>query len=154
MGDLNVEDTQLLLADPTAARAKCERDRLELLDLGPRELLEALQSLLAPVDASAASGELADFLVEVNRSGLAPGADGWWDDDLAFMAPWGFELESIRTPVAVWHGRHDRFVPFAHGQWLARHVPSAQARLSDDDGHLTLVDNHLHEVYEWLLARM
>lgn len=50
--------------------------------------------------------------------------------------------------------RHDRFVPFAHGQWLASRIPDVDARLSDDDGHLTLTINHLDEVHEWLLDRM
>ena len=153
MGELNVEDTQLLLADPVAARAKLEAEREEVLALEPAELLAFLESLLAPVDAAAASGELAEYLVATNRSGLAPGCDGWWDDELANLAPWGFAFESIRVPVQLWHGRHDRFVPFAHGQWLARHIPDVDAHLSDNDGHLTLTRNHLDEVYDWLLDR-
>ncbi len=111
------------------------------------------ESLLAPVDSVAASGELAEYLVAINRSGLAPGSDGWWDDEVANLAPWGFALDSIRVPVQLWHGRHDRFVPFAHGQWLARHVPAVDAYLSDNDGHLTLTRNHLDEIYSWLLDR-
>ena len=67
---------------------------------------------------------------------LAPGAEGWWEDDVAFMEPWGFELGSIRTPVLLYHGRQDRFVPFAHGEWLARQIPGVQAELTDDDGQI------------------
>jgi pimeloyl-ACP methyl ester carboxylesterase len=154
MGELNLEDTYRLLEDPVAARAKCESDRLEMLEIDPGELLEHLKTLLAPVDAAELSGERAEYLVNSWRVGLQPGSDGWWDDELSFMAPWGFELESIRTPVLLWHGRHDRFVPFGHGEWLADQIPSVEARLSDTDGHLTLSARHMGAIHAWLLERM
>jgi pimeloyl-ACP methyl ester carboxylesterase len=154
MGELNVEDMRLLLDDPDAARAKCEQDRLELLELTPGAIGEYLRTLLAPVDAEALTGELAQYLIDAARSGLAPGSEGWWDDDLALLAPWGFELSSIGTPVLLLHGRQDRFVPFAHGEWLASHIPGVQAELTDDDGHLTLTERHLDHVHAWLGERL
>ena len=100
------------------------------------------------------TGEFAQFLVDCTQSGLAPGAEGWWEDAVAFMEPWGFELGSIRTPVLLYHGRQDRFVPFGHGEWLAGHIPGVQAELTDDDGHLTLTDRHLEQIHAWLLERL
>jgi pimeloyl-ACP methyl ester carboxylesterase len=154
MGELNIEDTLLMLNDPVAARAKWESDRQEILELSLAELIEFMESLLTPVDAAAFTGELAEYLIESYASGLAPGSDGWWDDDLATLAPWGFEVESIRTPVLLLHGRQDRFVPFAHGEWLADRIPCVEAVLSDGDGHLTLTAHHLDQVHDWLLERM
>lgn len=153
MGELNVDDIKLTLADPVAARAKAETDRSEMLASDLPRLMEVLSSLLAPVDAEVLTGELGRFLIDSIGSGLAPGADGWWDDGLAWLEPWGFELSAIRTPVRLYHGRHDRFVPFAHGQWLAGHIPGVDARLSDDDGHLTLT-RHLDELHPWLVEHL
>jgi hypothetical protein len=40
-------------------------------------------------------------------------------------------------------------VPFSHGEWLAARVPTGQTRLTDGDGHLTLITD-LGPVHEWL----
>jgi pimeloyl-ACP methyl ester carboxylesterase len=154
MGQMNVDDTRLALEDPVAARAKCEADRLDMLALTPEALLEYLSTLLTPVDAAVLTGELAQYLVDSTRSGLATGSEGWWADDLALLGPWGFELDSIRTPVLLLHGRQDRFVPFGHGEWLSRHIPGVEAKLTDDDGHLTLTARHLDDIHDWLLRRL
>lgn len=154
MGELNADDARLYFKDPAAARAKCEQDRLGFLEASAEDLHAQLKTLLSPVDAAVLTVELAQYLVDCTRSGLAPGADGWWDDNVAFMEPWGFELGSIRTPVLLYHGRQDRFVPFGHGEWLARQIPGVQAELSDDDGHLTLTERHLDQLHAWLLERL
>jgi pimeloyl-ACP methyl ester carboxylesterase len=154
MGEMNADDIRLLLEDREAARAKVEQDRVDTMALTSADLLGYMSSLLSPLDAAVLTGEFADYLVESGRAGLEPGADGWWDEDLAFMSPWGFELSSIQTPVFLRHGRQDRFVPFGHGEWLAAHIPGVDARLTDDDGHLTLTAHHLDELHDWLLERV
>jgi pimeloyl-ACP methyl ester carboxylesterase len=154
MGELNVQDISQTLEDPVAARARCERDRVEMLTHTLPELMDFLKTLLAPVDAAVLTDDLGQHLIDSIRSGMATSSDGWWDDELAMLAPWGFEFGVIRTPVLLLHGRHDRFVPFSHGEWLARSIPGVEAKLTDDDGHLTLTTRHLDEVHTWLLGRL
>ncbi len=48
------------------------------------------------------------------------------------------------------HGRQDKLVPFGHGQWLATHIPGVEARLLDDDEHVTLSEHPIGEVHAWL----
>ncbi len=150
MGAENAEDIRLLLSDPQAARAKVERDRDEMMAVSAKDLKEAVATLLTPTDAAVLDGPMADYIVRCAHDGLAPGAEGWWDDGVAHMTPWGFELSDISVPVLLLHGRHDQFVPFGHGEWLAAHVPGVTPMLLDDDGHLTLIDRHIGEVHEWL----
>jgi pimeloyl-ACP methyl ester carboxylesterase len=151
MGDGNADDVRLLLTDKKAARAKWEEDREEILAVSAGEVAEAMKSLLAPADAAVLTGGLAGYLMLVNREGLSPGSQGWWDESCALREPWGFDLADISVPVLVLHGRQDRFVPYAHGEWLAGHIPGVAARLLDDDGHLTLVEHRVPEVHTWLL---
>jgi pimeloyl-ACP methyl ester carboxylesterase len=61
---------------------------------------------------------------------------GWYDDDMAFAAHWGFELTEVEVPVEVRYAEHDVFVPPTHGEWLARRIPHAQVTRFDAQGHL------------------
>jgi pimeloyl-ACP methyl ester carboxylesterase len=78
-----------------------------------------LASLVSATDAAGLTGEFAEWLLRTEQDGLARGDQGWWDDGAAHLSAWGFEPGSVRVPVKVWHGRHDRFLPFQHGQWFA-----------------------------------
>jgi pimeloyl-ACP methyl ester carboxylesterase len=153
MGELNADDMRLMLEDREAARAKEQEERVEMLDATPDQLREALTTLLSAADRAVMTNELAEHFVASAKVGLGANDDGWWDDNVAFVEPWGFELDSITTPVLLLHGRQDRFVPFGHGEWLANHIAGVQAQLTDEDGHLTLIANHLQAVHDWLLER-
>ena len=92
-------------------------------------------------------------MLESSRAGIVPSPDGWFDDDLVLVKPWGFDLASIEVPVSYWHGEQDKFVPFSHGVWLAAHIPGVEARLTPEDGHLTILVKRYGEVQGWLLER-
>ena len=149
MGQENVDDFSLFFTDEDAARAKAERDREEMLATSPEDAAKAIESLLTPTDAAALRGELAEYLTASQQAGLAPGIEGWFDDNCT-VRPWGFDLADITVPVLLLHGRQDMFVPFGHGEWLAAHIPGVEARLLDHEGHLTLMNNQVPEVHAWL----
>jgi pimeloyl-ACP methyl ester carboxylesterase len=86
------------------------------------------------------------------RQAVANGIWGWFDDDVAFTRPWRFDLAGIEVPVAIWQGGQDRMVPFAHGQWLAAHLPSAQARLLPEEGHLSIAVDKFGQMVGELVA--
>ena len=151
MGEENVDDIKLMLADEPAARAKAIDDRERLLALSAEDMAKAFPTLLSAVDAAAVTAGMAEYLWQSGQIGLASSDQGWWDDGKAHLQPWGFAFESTRVPVQLWHGRHDRFVPFGHGEWLAGKIPGVEAHLTDDDGHLTLMQNRVGQLHAWLL---
>lgn len=154
MGASNEEGVKRYFEDPAAQREEGRKRREELLAVTPEALIEAWKTLLSETDAAVVTGDFAEWIARCMHDGLAPSEQGWWDEGVAHLSPWGFELDSIRVPVKVLHGRHDRFVPFQHGQWLAAHVPGAEASLTETDGHLTLLVNRVPEVHEWLLGHL
>jgi pimeloyl-ACP methyl ester carboxylesterase len=154
MGQDNIEEFGATLRGRDVLESYLEEKRSERLKGDAVQLRDELSSLLTPVDADALTGDFAEYVDETMRRALEPAVDGWLDDDLAFAEPWGFDLAAIETPVLLWHGEHDQFVPFAHGRWLAERIPNVDARLSPDDGHLTLATRRIPEVHAWLVERL
>jgi pimeloyl-ACP methyl ester carboxylesterase len=152
MGEENIQEFDLVLAGEEALRPATERDRDQMLSLSAEDMRQMFETLLGDADRAALTGPLAAWLHEDSAHGLAPGADGWIDDDLAFVAPWGFEVTDISRPTLIVHGADDRFVPVSHGKWLAARIPGVETWIDDENGHLTLLQNRVGEVHEWLLA--
>ena len=115
------------------------------------EIVQAMESLLPEVDRAFCTGGLGEGLAESFREAVQVGVDGWIDDDLAFVEPWGFDLSTIGVPVAVWQGSEDLMVPFAHGRWLTDAIPGARAHLLQGEGHLSVVVGQAQSIVDDLL---
>jgi pimeloyl-ACP methyl ester carboxylesterase len=153
MGEDNVASTRAALESREACERVVEAQASELLRADRETLVQALHSLLCPVDAAVLTTDFADFVLRSVREGIGERRDGDVDDEIAFVTPWGFELSQIRIPVLLMHGEQDRMVPFSHGKWLASKIPNVQSRFLPDDGHLTLSLRRLPEVHAWLLGK-
>lgn len=152
MGEGNHVEFGKTLEGEAALRAFLEQETAAMAGVTAERLAETIETLLGDEDRAVLSGELAEHFLEAQAHGLAPGVDGWVDDDLAFAQPWGFDPGSIRRPVLLLQGEDDRFVPGSHGHWLAARIPGVEARITADDGHITLIERHMHEVNDWLLS--
>jgi pimeloyl-ACP methyl ester carboxylesterase len=153
MGEENHIEFGKVLEGETALRAYLEHETEAMLDASADDLVVVMTTLLGDEDRAVLTGAFAEFVLESDAHGLEPGVDGWLDDDLAFLQPWGFDVGAINRPTLLLHGEDDRFVPVSHGRWLAARIPGVDARIGAGDGHLTLVERRLREVNDWLLAR-
>jgi pimeloyl-ACP methyl ester carboxylesterase len=138
MGPENVEEFGLAVQGSTALTGYLEEQGEQLRSISGPDVADALGGLVPEVDKRVLTGELAEHYAAAFRKAMESGIAGWHDDDLAFVRPWGFQLADITVPVSVWQGAQDLMVPFAHGSWLAAHIPGATAHLFEEHGHLSL----------------
>jgi pimeloyl-ACP methyl ester carboxylesterase len=151
MGEENQVEYPLAARDPEALLEWMRPRAADHADVRPDEIVALLGSLLSGVDEKEVTGEFGELLAESFRRAFRDGFWGWYDDDLAFVGDWGFEVPSIRVPVSIWQGRADLMVPFAHGEWLVAHIPSARSRLRPEHGHLSLAVGAIGEILDDLL---
>ncbi len=146
MGQDNIDEFGMALDDHAGLVSFMEGYRDATADATVEGIVEALKGLLSPVDAEAMTGEFGGFFVDSDREAFRSGIWGWLDDDIAFTKPWGFDLRDIRVPVTVWQGAQDLMVPFAHGEWLAAHIPTAKPELRPEHGHISLALGGFDEI--------
>jgi len=152
MGAENLTEFGAAVAGEPALTAYLEAEAPGFAAVTGAALAGAFADLLSEVDSKVLVGGFADYLAESCRLSVSTGIAGWRDDDLAFVADWGFPLDTLTVPVAIWQGAHDRMVPFDHGRWLAAHVAGARVHLEPGEGHLSLMVNAFDAVVADLLT--
>jgi pimeloyl-ACP methyl ester carboxylesterase len=105
-----------------------------------------------PADLAALQGDWA-WLARIAGQAIEGGPDGYIEDGLSDVSPWGFDPAQVRVPVLVFHGGQDRMVPNAHGAWLAARCPDAELWLRPDDGHVSVLGSCGVAALDWLIAR-
>jgi pimeloyl-ACP methyl ester carboxylesterase len=153
MGEENVTEFGAAVAGEGPLTTYLETAAGGLATITGPEVAEGLGDLVSAADKAAAAGEFANYLAASFRAAVRGGIAGWRDDDLAFVADWGFTMAEAGAgaPVTIWQGDQDMMVPWAHGNWLAAHVPGARAHLLAGEGHLTLARTSFGAILDDLL---
>ena len=160
MGQENVDEFGAAVQGEAALTQFLERELPAVSAVTGADVAQALGGLVIAADQAALTGEFADYVAAALRAAMTSGVAGWRDDDLAFVKDWGFSLgwaseapagDAPAAPVAVWQGDQDKMVPFAHGQWLAAHIPGARTHLLPGEGHLSLTVSSLDRILDDLL---
>lgn len=110
---------------------------------GPDALAKALEADFDPMsftaaDFAALQGDWSWLNSVVARANVH-GNTGMIADDLAYVAPWGFEPSTTVRTLLV-HGEKDRIVPFAHAEWLADRT-GAELWRRPNDGHISVLSS-------------
>jgi pimeloyl-ACP methyl ester carboxylesterase len=150
MGQENIDEFGAAIAGPDELTRYLEEQAKILSTVRATDIVAAFGDLVSDVDKQALTGDFAEFVATTFRRAVIHGVEGWRDDDLAFTRDWKFR-PGDGAPVAIWQGGQDRMVPFAHGEWLAAHVPGARVHLLPDEGHLSLLTRVYGKVLDDLL---
>jgi pimeloyl-ACP methyl ester carboxylesterase len=127
---------------------------------GPMEAIRADPDKHLPYEDAALPKSdravIADYGLKVMLSenfteGLRNSPNGWIDDTLALIGPWGFDPARISVPVLLWHGTKDVFCPVSHTEWLARRMSSAELHLVEGVSHFGAFEV-LPRVLQWLVS--
>lgn len=147
----NVDEFTAALAGEAASRELSQRlavETLEQVEIDPENFLGEAYELAEADRQVLADPRRHERLKRDVQESLRTGVDGWVDDVLAFVQPWGFDVADLRVPVMVWFGLEDTLVPTAHGEWLARAIPGA-ATVRMPGGHMDLV-HRAEDLIGWL----
>jgi pimeloyl-ACP methyl ester carboxylesterase len=140
MAEENVAEYTAAATSREAYAAYLQAEFMPVMQASADDMAEAMGGLLPAADRDAMDRGFTEWLTDTFHKAGTQGIAGVLDDGQAAVRPWGFDVGSITVPTLVYQGRQDAMVPFAHGKWLAAHVPGVEAHLTDDDGHLTLVN--------------
>ena len=119
----------------------------------PIRLRPLLLKFLQPCDANVLRESRAfDICFESARQAWRSSAKGVITDAEIYATPWGFSLEEVRVPVALWHGTKDR--TFAHrlAKDVASRLPKCEFHLIEGAGHYSLPIRYIHEIVTNLLG--
>lgn len=118
----------------------------------PAAFLDALEAELPEPDRAELSQpamrvRVAAGVVEALRGGV----QGWVDDDLAMLRPWGFDPASITAPTLLWYGVQDVLTPVGHGDWLHQAIPGSTYVRAAGQAHFRAYPEQDHAL-TWLLG--
>jgi pimeloyl-ACP methyl ester carboxylesterase len=153
MGPENLEEFALALEGGPAFEAAIEAAATLLLEARDENILDLMGGLLSEPDRAALGDDArrATF-ADSTAYGFLEGWRGFYDDDVAIFTPWGFDPTAISTPVHVFFGDHDLMVPPSHGWWLVNNLPTAVAHHYAEEGHLSVLVNHIDDVAATIAA--
>ena len=152
MGAENIEEFGAAVEGPQALAKFMDQVWPATQHVTTADIADNFGDLIDEVDRGVLTGEFAEYLAADMREGLRESYFGWMDDDLAFVRPWGFDLDSFEVPVHIWQGAHDRMVPLAHGKWLAGHCHGGCVHLVPEEGHISLIVDQFGAILDEMLG--
>lgn len=86
-----------------------------------------------------------EFL-EGSKESYRQGIEGVVQEWKLYVLDWGIDLKSIQFPISLWYGTKDKMAPIYRGLYYDAELPNSTLKLIDNEGHFSLIRNHLEEI--------
>ena len=96
--------------------------------------------------------ELGKITLDSWREAFRSGIGGVYHESGLYTRPWGLRLQDIPVEVHLWHGEIDNNVPISVGRYVAEAIPNCSATFFEDEGHFSILRNHMSEFLSVLVA--
>jgi len=121
--------------------------KLTLMMLKNPNMMHKMIQQLPEVDqALFCNPEIRKALINSTMEAFRNGVAGPAYEMKLLANPWGFDLKNIKYPITVWQGTLDRQAPLSHAKIYAKWVAGAQLKIIENEGHLSLLKNHIEEI--------
>ncbi len=119
----------------------------------PIRLRPLLLKFLQPCDANVLrEARKFDICFDSARHAWRSSALGVMTDAEIYATPWGFPLEEVNVPIALWHGTKDRTFAPRLAEDVAARLPNCKFHLIEGAGHYSLPIRFIPEILADLMT--
>lgn len=86
-----------------------------------------------------------DF-IEGSKESYSQGIDAVVQEWKLYVSDWGMDLSSINFPISLWYGSADKMAPTYRGIYYDKVLPKSVLKIIDNEGHFSLIRNHLEAI--------
>jgi pimeloyl-ACP methyl ester carboxylesterase len=84
--------------------------------------------------------------IKGSKESYKQGIDGVVQEWKLYVSDWHMELNTCHVPINLWYGSEDKMAPFYRGNYYSNELPNSKLRLLENEGHFSLIRNHLEEI--------
>jgi pimeloyl-ACP methyl ester carboxylesterase len=117
----------------------------------PQSFLRQLRKIPGPDGELYSDTEMANLRLSTFMEGSRQGVNAWVEDLNIYSNNWGISLEDINLHIQLWHGEDDARISLRMARNLERLLPNCQSYFLKNEGHVSLIVNHMDTILGKLL---
>lgn len=120
----------------------------------PEKRVRQLQKYLPKPDRNLlkAQPKQAWGFIDGSLESYRQGIDGVVQEWKLYVSDWGVDISKIQKPIELWYGEKDKMSPPYRGYYYQANLPEAELHLLENEGHFSLIRNHLESILQRMKA--